>query len=239
MRLDHALVERGLAPTRSQAQRLIEEGAVSLNGSGARKASQSVQTTDLIALLKTQKFVSRGGEKLDFALEQFSVEVAGKNGLDVGASTGGFTNCLLQRGAARVFCVDSGSNQLHTSLRANLRVEWREGFNARHLQLEDMPFPVEVVVMDVSFISQTLLFPAVERVLPGGGDFISLVKPQFELSPRELGSGGIVRDETLHHKALDKVQSAAQDIGFSICGLIESPIQGGDGNHEWLLWMRR
>ncbi|RYX83475.1 TlyA family RNA methyltransferase [bacterium] len=239
MRLDNALVERGLAISRSQAQRLIEESAVSCNGQLARKPSQNVQPGDELLLLKTQKFVSRGGEKLDYALTHFSLDVTGKNALDVGSSTGGFCDCLLQRGAAKVFCVDSGSNQLHNSLRTDARVECRESFNARHLQPEDMPFAIEIVVMDVSFISQTLLFPAVERVLPEGGHFVSLVKPQFELSPRELGSGGIVRDEALQHKVLDKVQSAAKEAGFSIHGLTESPIQGGDGNHEWLLWLRR
>ncbi len=239
MRLDNALVERGLASSRSQAQRLIEADSVAVNGQMARKVAQNVGDADVIALVKTQKFVSRGGEKLDFALDYFALEVVGQSALDVGASTGGFCDCLLQRGAARVFCVDSGSNQLHATLREDTRVEWRESFNARHLQAEDMPFPVDIVVMDVSFISQTLLFPAVERVLRQGGDFISLVKPQFELSPRELGSGGIVREEGLHHKALDKVREAAIGRGFSICGLVESPIQGGDGNHEWLLWMKR
>lgn len=239
MRLDQALVQRGLAATRSQARRMVEEGAVSLNGVLARKAAQSVSDDAVLALLKTQRFVSRGGEKLDFALEHFGVDVAGKSCLDVGASTGGFSDCLLQRGAARVFCVDSGSNQLHASLQGDDRIQWRESFNARHLQSVDLPFPVSLVVMDVSFISQTLLFPAVIRVLPPEGDFISLVKPQFELSPRELGSGGIVRDEELQQKAINKVRNSAEEVGFSVRGLVESPIHGGDGNREWMMWTRR
>ena len=239
MRLDQTLVERGLAVSRSQAQRLIQAGAVAINGQLARKASQNAGAGDAIELLRAQKFVSRGGEKLDFALTHFAIEVLGKNALDVGASTGGFTDCLLQRGAQNVFCVDSGSNQFHAALRAHPRVAYRESFNARYLQSEDMPFAVELVVMDVSFISQTLLFPAVMRVLPTGGDFVSLVKPQFELSPGELGSGGIVRDEQLQQKALTKVQESAHQHGLIIQGLVESPIQGGDGNREWLLWLRR
>lgn len=228
-----------MVPSRAVAQRLIESGAVQVNGVKIQKSSYLVRDNDVLTLLRTARFVSRGGEKLDFALESWKLDVAGRAALDVGASTGGFTDCLLQRGATQVFCLDAGVGQLHDKIKNDARVSWREGFNARGLDPQDVPFVPDLVVMDVSFISQTLLLPAVNAVLAEGGDAVTLIKPQFELSPAEIGKGGLVREARLHRKAIQRVQKAAIELGFCWKALVDSPIQGGDGNREWLCWLRK
>jgi 23S rRNA (cytidine1920-2'-O)/16S rRNA (cytidine1409-2'-O)-methyltransferase len=239
VRLDISLVDRNLVPSRTVAQRLIESGAVQVNGEKIQRPSCLVRDSDVLTLLQTARFVSRGGEKLDFALENWKIDVMGCDALDIGASTGGFTDCLLQRGVGRVFCLDAGKGQLHEKIKADTRVTWREGFNARGLKVEELPFTPNLVVMDVSFISQTLLLPVVMDVLAKGGDVVTLIKPQFELSPEEIGKGGLVREARLHRKAIARVQATAEELGFNWLGLVDSPIQGGDGNREWLCWLRK
>lgn len=239
MRLDTELVSRNLVPSRTVAQRLIESGAVQVNGQKVQRSSFIVRDNDVVTLLQIAKFVSRGGEKLDFALESWKIDVSGREALDIGASTGGFTDCLLQRGVERVFCLDAGAGQLHEKIKNDARVTWKEGFNARYLQAEDLPFAPDLVVMDVSFISQTLLLPPIANVLKNGGEALTLIKPQFELSPAEIGKGGLVREPKLHRKAIQRVQATAGELGFSWLGLVDSPIQGGDGNREWLCWLRK
>ena len=239
MRLDLALAQRNLAPSRTLAQRLIESGFVLVNGAKITKSSFAIEEDDEIRLLQSARFVSRGGEKLEGALQHFQIEVAGRDCLDVGASTGGFSDCLLQRGAARVFCLDAGNGQLHDKIKLDPRVTWREGFNARALKPEDLPFAPQIAVMDVSFISQTLLLPAIFEVLAPRGQLISLIKPQFELSPSQIGKGGLVRDAKLHQMAIKRVKTAAQQLGFGWRGLTESSIEGGEGNREWLCWLQK
>ena len=186
-----------------------------------------------------KRYVSRGGVKLDAALCAFSVDVVGRRALDVGASSGGFTDCLLQHGAREVVAVDAGTGQLAPTLRADRRVHSMEHFNARYMQPEDLPFVPSVAVMDVSFISATLLLPSVYRVLDDGGDFLLLVKPQFEVGRGGVGKGGIVKDERLRREALTRVVDVATSLGFRSMGVIQSPIAGGDGNIEFLVHFRK
>ena len=239
MRLDQALVVRKLVASRTLAQKLIESGSVTVDGAVVTKTSRKTARAERLEVTQYSPFVSRGGEKLDFALDHFKIEVAGRDCLDVGASTGGFTDALLSRGAARVFCVDSGSNQLHETLRNDPRVQFQERFNARYMTSADLPFTPQIVVMDVSFISQTLLLEALEAVLAREGIVISLIKPQFELSPQELGKNGVVRDPKLHQKAVLRVQNRAKELGFLWRGVVDSPIEGGEGNREFLCYLTR
>jgi 23S rRNA (cytidine1920-2'-O)/16S rRNA (cytidine1409-2'-O)-methyltransferase len=239
MRLDQALVERKLAASRTLAQKLIESGVVTVSGVVTNKPSRKIEGSEPIEVTQQMPFISRGGEKLAHALDFFQVNASGLDCLDVGASTGGFTDCLLKRGAGQVFCVDSGSNQLHQTLRDHPKVSFREGFNARFMTPDDLPFLPQLVVMDVSFISQTLLLTPIAGVLKKNGAVVSLIKPQFELSSAELGRNGIVREEELREKAIQRVRSAAEEIGFQWHGLTESPIQGGGGNREFLCYLTR
>lgn len=239
MRLDQALVRRRLVASRTFAQKLIESGSVTVDGVVITKTSRKNAREERLEVTQYSPFVSRGGEKLDFALDFFRLEVAGRDCLDIGASTGGFTHCLLSRGANRVFCVDSGSNQLHETLRTDARVSFQERFNARYMTPDDLPFTPQIAVMDVSFISQTLILEALEAVLARDGTVISLIKPQFELSPQELGKNGVVRDEKLHQKAIERVQKRAKELGFLWRGVTNSPLEGGDGNREFLCYLTR
>lgn len=239
MRLDQALVARQLVASRSLAQKLIAEGRVLRNGSAATKANVTVSEGDLLELTGEARFVSRGGEKLEGALRAFGLDVAGRVCLDVGASTGGFTDCLLQHGAARVYAFDVGRDQLAPKLKADERVIWRESFNARYLVPEDLPERPELAVADVSFISLTLILPGMAGVLAEGGEIVCLIKPQFELSKAELGKGGVVRDPALRERAVARVQACADELGLTSLGLIDSPIEGGDGNREFLGWWRK
>jgi len=239
MRLDQALVERKLVASRTLAQKLIESGVVTVGGVVTTKTSRKITEGESIEVTQQMPFVSRGGEKLAHALDFFQINVSGLDCLDVGASTGGFTDCLLQRGTKRIFCVDSGSNQLHATLRSHEKIAFKESFNARFMTPEDLPFAPQLVVMDVSFISQTLLLPAIAGVLAAQGAVVSLIKPQFELSSAELARNGIVRDENLRQKAIDRVKASADELGFKWHGLTESPIQGGEGNREFLCYLTR
>ncbi len=237
-RIDRLLVDRGLAETRERAQALILAGYVHVNGQRVDKAGQSVPADARVELTERLPFVSRGGLKLNAALDHFHIEAAGKTCLDVGASTGGFTDCLLQRGAKRVYAFDVGSGQLDWKLRNDPRVVVREGFNARYLQPEDVGEPVGIIVCDVSFISVTMILPGLPAVLQAGGEMVILVKPQFEVGRGEVGRGGIVREPKLHQAACSRVEYAAHELGLRTA-LMESPITGAEGNKEFLLYATR
>jgi len=234
LRLDRALVERGLAPTREKAQALIMAGEVLLDGRKAAKSGQPVDSGSRVEVLAQPPFVSRGGLKLDRAIAHFGIPVDGRVCLDIGASTGGFTDCLLQRGAARVHAVDVGVGQLDWKIRSDPRVVLHEKLNARYLRPEDLGEPIGLAVCDVSFISVTLIVPAVSDVLHPAGEMVILVKPQFEVGKGQVGKGGIVRDPELHQAACRRVDDAVRLLGF-VTALIESPILGTEGNREFLL----
>jgi 23S rRNA (cytidine1920-2'-O)/16S rRNA (cytidine1409-2'-O)-methyltransferase len=228
-RLDRLLVERGLAPTREKAQALIMAGAVLVDDRKAAKSGQPVDAESRIEVIAAPPFVGRGGLKLDAAIAHFGIC------LDVGASTGGFTDCLLQRGAARVHAVDVGAGQLDWKIRNDARVVVHEKLNARYLRAEDLGEPIDVAVCDVSFISATLIVPAVVPLLQPGGEMVILVKPQFEAGKGQVGKGGIVREPELHQAACRRVDDAVRQLGFETA-LIESPILGAEGNREFLLY---
>ncbi|MBK9170397.1 MAG: TlyA family RNA methyltransferase [Bryobacterales bacterium] len=233
-RLDVLLVERGLADSREKAQALVLAGAVAVDGARAGKPGHRVSRECELKVAAGPKYVSRGGLKLDAALREFAIDVRGRVCLDVGASTGGFTDCLLQRGAARVYAVDTGAGQMDWRLRSDPRVVLREKLNARYLQPEDLGEPVSLAVCDVSFISVTLVLPAIVPLLTPRGEMVILVKPQFEAGRAEVGRGGIVRDPAVHEACCRRVAGAAGTHGFQTA-LRESPILGAEGNKEFLL----
>jgi 23S rRNA (cytidine1920-2'-O)/16S rRNA (cytidine1409-2'-O)-methyltransferase len=243
-RLDKLLVDRGLVASRERAQALILAGKVLVNDQKVEKAGTPVATESSIRLLgEDLKYVSRGGLKLERALEYWKINVAGKVCLDVGASTGGFTDCLLQHGAARVIAVDTGYGQMDFELRQDPRVRLLEKTNARYLKREEVGEDARFIAMDVSFISATLVLPAViEATFPPVGDpqsgcaIVVLVKPQFEAGREHVGKGGIVRDEIAQHAAVEKVRSQLDELGAKQTDSIESPILGVEGNREFLLY---
>lgn len=240
IRLDLALVQRGLCPSREQAKRLIMAGEVLLAEEVITKPGWLVRQDAVLRVKEAPRFVSRGGLKMEGALEYFGISVEGFVAMDVGASTGGFTDCLLQRGAVKVYAFDVGTNQMVWKLRSDPRVVCRENFNVRHLQPADVPEQVDFIVADVSFISLTLVMPGALSVLKPGGQAVVLVKPQFELSREEIGKGGIVREPELHAKACTRIQTFVEsqpDLEWR--GLVESSIQGTDGNREFLAWFAR
>jgi 23S rRNA (cytidine1920-2'-O)/16S rRNA (cytidine1409-2'-O)-methyltransferase len=240
-RIDLLLVERGLAESRARAQALVMAGAVVAGEARVEKPGQLVDPALPIRVkddAAPQRYVSRGALKLEKALEVFPVDPRGKVCADLGASTGGFTDLLLQRGAARVHAVDVGYGQLHPRLRADPRVVVHERTNARHLGLVALGERVDLAVGDLSFISLRLVLPAVKAILRPGGDAVLLVKPQFEVGKGEVGKGGVVRDDSKRRAALEAVKAAAGDLGFEIVGEAESPIEGPAGNREWLLALR-
>jgi len=242
MRLDKAVVDRGLAVSRTEAQTLIAAGKVRVDARQAERASLNVTDASLIEVIRDSgsRFVSRAGHKLAAALDSFAVTVNGRRCLDLGASTGGFTDCLLQRGAARVVAVDVGHGQLVQSIQNDPRVESREGVNARYLTPNDFDGePFALVVGDLSFISLTLVLPAISSLVANAGDCILLVKPQFEVGAGNLGKNGIVRDEARRLEAVNKVSLTGAALGLIERGRIVSPITGGDGNIEYLLWFSR
>ncbi len=236
-RLDRLLVERGLAESREKAQALILAGEVTINGAKASKAGQMVDAAANLEVLAHPRFVGRGGLKLDAALEAFQIPVAGRVCLDVGSSTGGFTDALLQRGAARVHAVDVGKGQLDWRLRNDPRVMVHEGINARYLRFEDIGEAPELAVCDVSFISVTMVVPAIVPILAPNAEMVILVKPQFEVGKGQVGKGGIVRDPELRSAACRRVEEAVRQLGFRTA-LMESPILGAEGNQEYLLYAR-
>jgi 23S rRNA (cytidine1920-2'-O)/16S rRNA (cytidine1409-2'-O)-methyltransferase len=234
-RIDILLVERGLVESREKAKALLLAGAVRVDGQRVDKPGQSVAVDSSIDIAETQRYVSRGGIKLEAALAHFNVDPSGKICLDVGASTGGFTDCLLQNGAARVYAFDVGAGQLDWKLRNDARVIVREGVNARYLSRQDLPEPVDLAVCDVSFISATLIAPAIAPLLQPNGEMIILIKPQFEVGRDQVGKGGIVRDPKLHTEACTRVERAVRTLGFRTA-IMESPILGAEGNREFLLY---
>lgn len=238
-RLDAWLVAHGLAPTRERAQALVMAGRVRIDGHTAQKPSQAVRTEAAVELLGGVEYVSRGALKLLGALASFGVSVAGRTGVDVGASTGGFTEVLLQQGARRVYAVDVGYGQLHERLRGDARVCVRERVNARALSTADVPEPCSLATMDVSFISVTRILPALRQVLVPDADLIVLVKPQFEVGRAQVGRGGLVKDPLLHRKTLlDVAGRAVDDHGYAWLDACPSPIAGAEGNREFFVHLR-
>lgn len=232
-RVDRLLVERGLAESREKAQALVLAGRVFAKGQRVDKAGTAVdESLELEVRGDACPYVSRGGMKLAGVLDPLEIAPAGRTCADVGASTGGFTDVLLQRGAARVYAVDVGKGQLHQKLRTDPRVVVREGINARLALAEVVDEPVSLVVMDLSFISLTKVLPAVLPVLDVGGTIVAMVKPQFELTPKEVGRGGVVRDDALREKAVDAVIASARAIGLRAIGRMDSPVHGPAGNRE-------
>jgi 23S rRNA (cytidine1920-2'-O)/16S rRNA (cytidine1409-2'-O)-methyltransferase len=237
-RLDQLVVDRGLADSREKARALILAGSVLVDGQKSDKPGHSFSEDCRIDVTERMPYVSRGGFKLASALDHFKIDVAGSVCLDVGASTGGFTDCLLQRGAARVWAVDVGHGQLDWKLRNDPRVVVREGANARFLEAADFGERFDLAVCDASFISVTLLLPAIAPLLTESGQMVILVKPQFEAGRGQVGKGGIVRDPEVHRAACARVTAAVEALGFT-ASVIESPILGAEGNREFLLYARR
>ena len=238
MRIDVFLSETGVVSSRSEAKRFIEEGAVYIDGVQIMKASFDVSgLEDKVFVNKSVKrYVSRGGIKLKGAFEAFKINASGKKCLDIGASSGGFTDCLLQEGAKHVIAVDSGSGQIVHSLRNDPRVSVFENYNARYMTSGDFEYIPELAVMDVSFISATYIIPSVYNVLAEDGEFVCLIKPQFEVGKQGIGKGGIVKDSKMRDMAVKKVTDFAESCGFKTVSLIQSPIKGGDGNVEFLAY---
>lgn len=240
-RIDKRLLELGLASSRSKAQAFIMAGIVLVNEKRVEKPSEMVTEEDRIRLKNKgagEKYVGRGGLKLEKALDSFEVDVTDFVCLDVGSSTGGFTDCLLQNGAANVYAIDVGTNQLAWKLRNDPRVIVREQFNARHLQPQDFPVLFDLVTMDVSFISITKILKNLVPLLKTKGEIITLIKPQFEVGKGEVGKGGIVRDQDKHKEVVSKCITFAEEIGLENLGVIESPILGAAGNKEFLARFR-
>jgi 23S rRNA (cytidine1920-2'-O)/16S rRNA (cytidine1409-2'-O)-methyltransferase len=239
-RIDKLLVERGLAPSPTRAQAMVMAGVVLVDEQRVEKPSESFPPEAEIRIKgeddPAARYVGRGALKLEAALREFRIAVGQLNCLDIGASTGGFTDCLLQHGARRVVAVDAGHNQLDWRLRRDPRVEVREGVNARYLKPEDFTEKFDLAVMDVSFISATKILPAVVPLLTAEGSIITLIKPQFEVGRGEVGRGGIVTDPSKHARVVEEVNRAATELGLQVRGLTQSPIRGADGNTEFLAW---
>ncbi len=241
MRSDLYLLEYGYVKSRQSAKNLIEGGRVTVDGRVLSKPAEQIDggLEHTVEIIK-EKYVCRGGYKLEAALDAFPGETdpQGAVCIDIGASTGGFTDCLLQRGAAKVYAIDSGHGQLDGGLEADDRVISIEGYNARNLKAEDFPEAADMAVMDVSFISQTLILPSIPKVLKPGGVLVSLIKPQFEVGREGVGKGGIVKNIKKRDEAVRRVTDFAAGCGFALIGKLESPIKGGDGNTEFLAVFR-
>ncbi len=241
MRLDVFISDKGLAKSRTEAKNFISEGAVLVNGKPITKPSYEVdaERDDVTVDKSSKKYVSRGGLKLEWALDNFNINPFGKDAIDIGASSGGFTDCLLQRGANRVVAVDSGTGQLDSIIEKDSRVISYEKFNAKLMTPDMLPFIPNLAVMDVSFISARLIIPAVYACLSNESDYICLIKPQFEVGRAGIGKGGIVKDEKIRSRAVAEVIEFAKQTGFAYCGITESPVKGGDGNTEFLAYFRK
>lgn len=238
VRLDQLVVERGLAPSRERARALILAAQVSVDGKVTTKAGDRVEPyADVVLIAADHPYVGRGGLKLAHALDVFGITVAGRNALDIGASTGGFTDALLQRGAARVVALDVGHGQLDWTLRNDPRVVVLEHFNARHLTAADLPGPIDIVCIDVSFISLRQILPVVPPLLRSEADVIALVKPQFEAGRVEVRKG-VIRDESIRARVLEEIRDAAAAVGLTTAAVTPSPITGQKGNVEFLMHLR-
>ena len=236
-RIDQVLVDRNMAPSREKARALILAGQVLVDGQRVDKAGQNVSTEGRVEVLQPMRYVSRGGLKLEAALEHFHIDVDGRVAIDIGSSTGGFTDCLLQHGAARVYVIDVGTGQLDWKLRNDPRVIVREQVNARYLNPADFPERMDLAVCDVSFISVTMILPMLPPILKLDAAMVILVKPQFELERHQVGKGGIVREPELHAAACRRVVESVAALGFT-SETIPSPITGAEGNQEFLLYAR-
>ena len=239
LRLDQLLVGRGLFPSRERARRAILAGEVSVATRIVDKPSELLDEQTPIAVKPTRKYVGRGALKLESALDYFHIDLEGKTALDIGASTGGFTDCMLQRGAEKVYAVDVGYGQLDWKLRNDARVIVLEKTNARFLTRDQLQQLVDICVIDVSFISLTLILPNAVALLKPDGMILALIKPQFELQRSEVGKGGIVRDPLLHQKAQDKIVAFVNDLGHIVAGIAPSAIKGADGNQEFFACIRK
>lgn len=236
IRIDRLLIERGLAESRQKAQAFVMAGQVLADEQKITKPGQQVAPEAEVRILgPAPQYVSRAGVKLEAALEKFQLDIRDKICLDIGSSTGGFTDCLLQHGAAKVYAVDVGTAQLHWKIRKDKRVIVRERINARYLNSAVVPEPVQFVCCDVSFISVTLIFSAIRPLLAAEAELVVLAKPQFEVGRGQVGKGGIVDDPALHQQVTEKVRKALQHMGFRYVGEMESPIRGAEGNKEFLL----
>ena len=238
-RLDQLLVQRGMAETRERAKALIIAGHVLVDGIQADKAGRLVLQSSSVQLKARPPYVSRGGLKLEAALQHFGVEVEGRVVMDVGASTGGFTDCLLQHGAGRVIAVDVGYGQLDFGLRQDSRVTVLEKTNIRYLKPEDIDTLPQGAVIDVSFISLRLVVPPVSKLLQKTAFIIALIKPQFEVGKGKVGKGGVVRDPGLHQEVIENLKGFFETLGWAVCGHIPSPVLGPKGNREFLIYLTR
>lgn len=239
-RLDQWLVEKGFFPSREKARLAIMAGEVEIQGRGRNlKAGSPVGEADRVIVHRRPRYVSRGGDKLEGALDAFGLDVRGRKALDVGASTGGFTQCLLERGVEAVVALDVGRGQLHYSLRRDPRVVPLEGVNARYLKPSQLPFQPDLVVADLSFISLRLVIPALAEVVSTPGDIVALIKPQFEAGRGEVGKKGVVRDPEVQRRALVGVLEAAARCGLDLRGLVPSPVPGVEGNREFFAWWEK
>lgn len=238
MRADLFLVTHNYARSREAARKAVEAGLVSIDGKRISKPSEQIDENNVsrVDFVPPERYVSRGGVKLEYALNTFGIDVTGLDCVDIGASTGGFTDCLLAHGAARVYAVDSGHGQLAQCLRDNPRVVSLEGLNARSLSADDIGQLCDIAVMDVSFISQTLIHPRIRALLKDDGSFVSLIKPQFEVGRGGVGKHGIVRDTSLRRSAVMNVVGSASANGLYLKELCRSPVTGGDGNTEYLAY---
>jgi 23S rRNA (cytidine1920-2'-O)/16S rRNA (cytidine1409-2'-O)-methyltransferase len=239
-RIDKLLLDRGFVKTRQQAQALILEGSVLVNDHRIDKPGMRIDVSSPIRLKHLPPpYVSRAGLKLERALDLYAPDIQGWTCLDIGASTGGFTDCLLQRGAIKVYALDVGHNQLDWKLRSDRRVVVIEGLNARHLRFEDIGETVDLITLDLSFISLTLVLPALKPVEKAATKVLCLIKPQFEVGKGQVEKGGLVTDPKKHEQVIQKIRSAAESLGYSVEGVTESPILGADGNKEFLMALRR
>ncbi len=239
IRLDQLLVQKGLAESRGKAKALIMAGLAEVDGIRVDKAGRPVPATASVELKGTHPFVSRGGQKLAAAIQHFAVDVKDKIMLDVGASTGGFTDCLLQNGAQRVIAVDVGYGQLDWKLRQDPRVEVLEKTNIRYLKAEELDTPIHGAVIDVSFISLKLVAPPVSETLEDESFIIALIKPQFEVGKGQVGKGGVVRDPDLHKEVIEQIKTFFETLGWTVQGHIPSPLLGPKGNKEFLIYLTR
>jgi len=241
IRLDQLLVEKGLAESREKAKRLILAGQILVDGHPSPKPGHPLAPDHKIVLKETARFVSRGGEKLEGAMEAFELDLTDKVCLDIGSSTGGFTDCMLQHGAARVYAIDVGKGQLHWKLREDSRVVVMEGINARYLIAEDIPKPADFASIDTSFISLTKILPAAKELLKPGGEIISLIKPQFEAGKEAVDKGrGVIIDPAIHDEVISKVRKfGTEELGLEWLDLSTSPLKGPKGNVEFLAHWKR
>ncbi len=239
-RLDKVIKHRRLIRSRSRAQRMIEAGRVKVDGQIIARPGHPIDPEAEIEILAYEQYVSRGGEKLEAALEQFRIDPSGKVCLDVGASTGGFTDCLLQRKAAKVYAIDVGHDQLHPNLRRDPRVVVREGLNARYLEPQDVDDPIGLVTIDVSFISLKLILPPLAEILAPGGELVALVKPQFEVGVEKLPSDGVVKSDADRQAVLEEIRQFVEDeTPWAVENEMPSPITGEKGNVEYFLHLKR